>query len=67
MGGLQAGSDWDAYTDAQWESWNGWQLKNMLVMVMYKWNVVYNKKWSGGHQLGTPKQQDDHADHFTDA
>ena len=27
MGGLQAGSDWDAYTDAQWESWNGWQLK----------------------------------------
>lgn len=26
MGGLQAGSDWDAYTDAQWESWNGYQL-----------------------------------------
>lgn len=24
MGGLQAGSDWDAYTDAQWEKICGW-------------------------------------------
>ena len=55
MGGLQAGSDWDAYTDAQWESWNAWQLKNMLWWWCINWNVVYNKTWTGGHQLDTRK------------
>lgn len=53
MGGLQAGSDWDAYTDEQWESWNGWQLG---YAVMYRWNVIQNKKWSDGHQLDTDKR-----------